>query len=149
MDNMSRYGIPGVWLAWLVLRNLRLVLYIPKWDSYLLYWQWYINVHTKYSSAPVSHDDFLDVLSSLSCFSSSLPSPKNRKFCHLSLSLSMLWSWVKTEYSICQVLHAPSTAYTKHCMYQVLHHPKIHCLLFQNTLSSLHSPCCTQHSAFP
>jgi len=61
--------------------------YMPDRDSYLLYRARYIDSHTKFSSVPVSHDDFPHLLSSLSFSSSTLPSPKNTKLSHRSLSL--------------------------------------------------------------
>jgi len=45
-------------------------------------------------------------------------------------------SSVNTEY----------TAYTKFSIHRVLHHPKIDCLPFPPSLSSLGRPCCTQFS---
>jgi len=56
-------------------------------DSYLPYRGWLIDSHTQFSQVPVSHDDFPHLLPSLSFLSSTLPSPKNTKLSHPSLSL--------------------------------------------------------------
>jgi len=61
--------------------------YTPDRNSYLLYWGWYIDLHTKFLAVSVSHHDFPHLLSSLSFLSSTLPSPKNTKLSHRSLSL--------------------------------------------------------------
>ena len=61
--------------------------YMPDWDLYPLYLGWSIDSHTKFSSLPVSHDDFPYHLSSLSFSSAILPSPKNTKLSHRALSL--------------------------------------------------------------
>jgi len=39
----------------------------------------------------------------------------------IPLYLCMQWWRVHTEYSICQIQHTPSTAYTKHCVHRVQH----------------------------
>jgi hypothetical protein len=54
---------------------------------YLLYWGWSIDSRTKLSYVPVPHADCPRSLSSLSFWSSILPSPKNTKLSHPSLSL--------------------------------------------------------------
>jgi len=61
--------------------------YTPDRDSYLLYWGWSSDSHTKFSQDPIPHDDFFPLLSSLSFSSSSLPSAKNTKLSHCFLSL--------------------------------------------------------------
>jgi len=68
-----------------VVKTLYRFNYTPDWDSYLLYRGWSIDPHTKISQVPVSHDDFPHLLSSLSCSSSILTSPKNTKLSHCSL----------------------------------------------------------------
>jgi len=106
--------------------------YLPdrEWD--LPYWEWSIDLDTKFSYVPVSHNDFPHILASLSFSSSNLPSPKNMKWV-IHVYLSMPWSWVNTEYSI----------------HQVLHYPMIDFLPLPASLSSLGSPCCTQLATFP
>jgi len=54
----------------------------------------------------------------------------------IPLYLSMPWSRVNTKYSIHQVQHTPSTAYTEYYIHRVLHHPKINSLLLPVSLSS-------------
>jgi len=49
----------------------------------------------------------------------------------------MAWSWVDTEYSIHQVQHTPSTAYTKYSIHLVQHTPST--ASTQDCLSSHHS----------
>jgi len=61
--------------------------YMPDRDSDLPYQGWLIDSHTKLSEVPVSHADFPCHLSSLPFLSSTLPSSKNMKFSHRSLSL--------------------------------------------------------------
>jgi hypothetical protein len=83
--------------------------YLVDRDTYLLDRGWYIDSHTKFSSVPVSHHDFPHLLSSLRLSSSSLPSPKNTKLSHHSLSLHLMIK-SKEEYSIHRVLHTPHAA---------------------------------------
>ena len=54
-----------------------------------------------------------------------------------------------TVYSIHQAQHTLRKAYTAYCIHRILHHPRIDCLLFPASLSSLGRPCCTQFSTFP
>jgi hypothetical protein len=69
-------------------------------------------------------------LLSLSLWTSTLPSPKNKKLSHLSLYLHVMIM------SSDRVQHTPSTAYTEYCIQEVLHHPKIDSL----PLPASHSP---------
>jgi len=64
--------------------------YMPNHDSYLPYWGWSIDSHMKVSQVPVCHDDLPHLLTSLSFSSSTLPSPKNTKLRHTSLSLHVM-----------------------------------------------------------
>jgi len=57
---------------------------------------------------------------SRSSSSTTLPSSQNLMLSH-PLALSMSWSWVDSEYSICQVHHTPSTVYTEHSIHRVQH----------------------------
>jgi len=120
--------------------------YMADRDLYLLYRGWSNDSHTKFSHVPVSHDDVLHPLSSLSFSSSTLPSPKNMKLSHRSLSLHAM---IKSQH---RVQHTPSTAFTKYSIHCGLHRP---CTASsQNQLSpapslSLCSACCTQFSTFP
>jgi len=66
----------------------------------------------------------------------------------------MSWSRVNTKYSIHQVQHTPSTAYSEYCIHCILHTPRT-CIIPKSTvlplpasLSSLGIPCCTQFSTF-
>ena len=75
--------------------------YLPDWvqktsywcyyasdrDWYLQYRGWYIDSHTKLLEVTVSHHDFPHLISSLSFAFLTLPSPKNAKLSHHSLSL--------------------------------------------------------------
>jgi len=115
----------------------------PHRDSYLPHRRWYIESHMKFAQVPVSHDGFPHHLSSLFVSSSTLPSPKNAKLSHPSLSLHAM---IK---SLHWIQYTPSTAYTEYCMDHVLHHPMIDCLPLPAILSSLGRPCCTQFSTFP
>jgi len=84
--------------------------YMPDQNSYLPYRGWSIYSHTKFTKVPVSHDDLPCTLSSLSFLSSILPSPKNTKLSHCSLSLHTMIN------SYPQVEHTTSTAYTEYCI---------------------------------
>ena len=64
--------------------------YLPGRDSYLSYWGREIDLYMKSYEAPVSHIDFPHLLFSLSFLSSTLPSPKNTKLSHPTLSLDMM-----------------------------------------------------------
>jgi len=112
--------------------------YTPDQDSYLLSWGWSTYSHTQFSYVPASHDDLPHLLSSLSCSSSTLPSPENTKSSH------------------CSPCHhsglTPSTAYTEYSIHWVLHTPRT--ASSQDRLSpapsqSFGRPCCTQFSTFP
>jgi hypothetical protein len=61
--------------------------YMPHQESYLPFWECYIDLHTKFSKVPVCNDDSPHLLTYLSFLSSTLPSPENTKLCHPSLSL--------------------------------------------------------------
>jgi hypothetical protein len=61
--------------------------YTPYRESHQLYRGWKIDSHAKFSSVPVSHDDFPNILSAFSFSSSTLPSPEKMKLSHCSLSL--------------------------------------------------------------
>ena len=107
----------------------------------------------KLSEVPVSHYDLSHLLSSLSLSSSILPSPKNMKLDHPSLSLHAIikskhWeqhtpSAAYTEYSIHWVQHTLSTAYTAYCIIPtstVFHsQPVSHLTADHVVLNSLHS----------
>jgi hypothetical protein len=123
--------------------------YTPDRDSYLLYWGWSIESYTKFSYVPVSHDDFPPTLSSLSFLSSILPSPKNTKLSHRTLSLHAMIknehrvqhtpSTACTEYSIHRVQHSLSTAYTAYSIHRVMHSPRTaytpYCIIPRSTVS--------------
>jgi len=94
-----------------------------------------------------------NLFSSLSFSSSTLPSPKNTKLSHPSLSLhamikSSLWvqhslSTAYTEYSIHRVLHTLRNAYTAYCII-----PRSTIFRSQQ-VSSPGRHCCTHFSTFP
>ena len=96
--------------------------YTPNWDFYLPYPGWQIDSHMKISRVPVSNDGLSHILSSLSFSSSTLPSLKNTKLSHPSLSLNAIMkrshrvehtsSTAYTEYSILRVQQTLTTAYT-------------------------------------
>jgi len=99
---------------------------------------------------------FAHLFLSLSFSSSTLPSPKNMKLTHPSLSLhAMINSSAYTMYSIHQVRihqvqHTPSTAYTQYSIHPVQHTPStaytecsIHRL--QHTPSLAYSMYCIHH----
>jgi len=87
MEDMRGYEESGVWLARLGLEDLVSVLWptgselVPavsgmvNWLAHQIYY------------VPVSHDDFPHLIGSLSFLCSTLPSPKNTKLSHPSLSL--------------------------------------------------------------
>jgi hypothetical protein len=56
---------------------------------------------------------------------------------------------VYTKYSIHQLQHTPTTAYTEYCIHCVLNHLLIHSLPLPASPSSLGGPCCAQFSTFP
>jgi len=92
-------------------------------------------------------------LSSLSFSSSTLPSPKNTKLSHPSLSLHAM---IKSSH---RVQHSPSTAYTEYIIHRVQHTLSTaytaYCIIPRSTVShsqpfsSLCRTCCTQFCTFP
>jgi hypothetical protein len=80
--------------------------YTPGWDSYLPYWGCSFLCDPKFSEVSISHDDLSQHISSLSFSSSTLPSPKNMKSSHPSLSFHAMFK------SYHQVQHTPHTAST-------------------------------------
>jgi len=87
MEHTSSYEKSGEWLAWLGLEHLVSVLLhaglglVPA-VSGMVNWLAHEILYV-----PVSHDDSSHLLWSLSFLCSTLPSPKNTKLCHPSLSL--------------------------------------------------------------
>jgi len=87
MEETSSYEKSGVRLAWLGLEDLVSVLVPTRLGlepaiSAMVNW-----LAHQILSVPVSHDDFPHLLWSLSFLCSTLPSPKNTKLSHPSLSL--------------------------------------------------------------
>jgi len=159
VEDTSGYGKSGVRLAWFgwgdlvsvpLLTGSGLVPAVSRMVNWLAHEILYV---------PVSPDDLPHLLSSLSFSSWTLPSPKNTKLSHPSLSLHAMimsqhrvqhtLSTAYTEYSIHRVQHTPSTAYTEYSLRRVLHHPMIDCLCLPASLSALSGPWCTQFSTFP
>jgi hypothetical protein len=101
--------------------------YPPERNLYLLDQRCSIELHTKFYWVPVSHVNFPNLLWSLSFLYSTLPSLKNPKLRHPSLSLY-------------------ATIMSQHW---VEHHPKIDSLPLPVSFLSLGRCCCTQLSTFP
>jgi len=101
----------------------------------------------KFSEVPVSHDNFTNLLSSLSFLSSTLQTPGNTKPSHHSISLQAR-PLGYIDNSIRQGLHKLSSGYTECCIHRVLHHWKIHCPSHRRLLS-LGGPCCSQLLTYP
>jgi len=78
---------PGYDLPDCVGKSLQWCYHILYRDTYRLNRSWLIDWHTKFPFVLVSDDDFPDLLSSRSFLSSLVPSPKNTKLSHRSLSL--------------------------------------------------------------
>jgi len=106
----------AIWRIWPAMRNPEFDLrvwvqmtscqcnYPPDRDSYQQYWGWSIALHTKSSEVPVCHHKFLLLLWCLTFLCSTLPSPKNMKCSHPSVTLHAI---ILTQH---RVLHTPSTA---------------------------------------
>jgi len=87
MQDTSGYDKSGVRLAWVGLEDLVLVL-LPAGSRLVPAVSGKVNwLAHEIVQVPVSHDDFPHLLWSLSFLCTTLPSPKNTKLSHPSLSL--------------------------------------------------------------